>query len=237
MTINCILIDDEPFARETLEEYISKVPYLNLLDSFDDPLEAMTIINSQTVDLIFSDIQMPEMDGISFLKSLRNPPFIIFITGHPGFAVEGFELDILDYIIKPFSFERFLRSANKAQKTIELNSMNIDDSKKEYFPIFDGHKTFLVKHKDIYCIQGQEDYLRVKTIEKEFMIKKTMKEMENSLPSESFIRIQKSYIVNINYIKFFDAVEVALVVPDHTLPIGLKYRDAFLKKLNIKKTK
>src|SRR5690606_7556871 len=158
MIINCILIDDEPLAWETLEEYISKVPYLKLLDSFDDPLEAMAIINSQAVDLIFSDIQMPEMDGISFLKSLRNPPFIIFITGHPGFAVEGFELDILDYIIKPFSFERFLRSANKAQKAIGSNK-KIEDLPIEYIPISDGHKTFLVRHKDIYCIQGQEDYL------------------------------------------------------------------------------
>lgn len=237
MIINCILIDDEPFARETLEDYISKVPYLNLLDSFDDPLEAMAIINSQTVDLIFSDIQMPEMDGISFLKSLRNPPFIIFITGHPGFAVEGFELDILDYIIKPFSFERFLKSVNKAQITIELNSKRNDDSTKEYFPIFDDHKVFLVKHKDIYCIQGQEDYLKIKTVEKQFMVKKTMKDFEKSLPSESFVRIQKSYIVNINFIKYFDAVELTLTVPGHVLPIGLKYRDQFFKKLNVTKPK
>lgn len=233
MIINCIVIDDEPLARETLEEYILKVPFLKLIGSFDDPLEAIAIINSQTVDLIFSDIQMPEMDGISFLKSLRNPPFIIFITGHPGFAVEGFELDIMDYILKPFSFERFLRAAIKVQRVIESNKS--DDLDKEYFPISDGHKTFLVKHKDIYCVEGNEDYLKVKTQEKEFLIKKTMKEMQNSLPAEAFIRIQKSYIVNINYIKFFDATKLTLTVDGPTIPIGLKYREAFLKKLNVTK--
>jgi len=233
MDINCILIDDEPLARETLEEYIQKVPYLKLLGSFDHPLDAMSIINSQVVNLIFSDIEMPEMDGISFLRSLRNPPFVIFITAHRGFAIEGFELDILDYILKPFSFERFLKATNKAQKAIESHERG--SLKLDYFPINDGHKTVLVRYSDVFYIQGYEDYIKIKTSERELTVRKTMKTVEQDLPPEQFVRIQKSYIVNIGYIKNIDATKVTLTVLDIVLPLGLQYRDAFYQRLGIRK--
>jgi len=235
MSINCILIDDEPLARETLEEYIVKVPYLNLLGSFDDPLEAMDIINRKSINLIFSDIQMPEIDGISFLKSLKNPPFIIFITAHSSFAVEGFELDVLDYIIKPFPFERFLKAANKAQKAVESSEKGL--LKNEYLPINDGHKTFLVRFADIYYVQGWEDYIKIHTAEKIYIVKKTMKTIEQDLDSNAFVRVQKSYIVNIKYIKIVDAINITLTISDTLLPIGLQYRGGFYKKLGIKKVK
>lgn len=233
MDITCILIDDEPLARETLEEYIAKVPYLQLVGSFSHPLEAVKIINSQAVNLIFSDIEMPEMDGISFFKSLKNPPFVIFITAHPGFAIEGFELDILDYILKPFSFERFLKATNKALKAIESNEKG--SLRQDYFTIADGHKTVLIRYSDVFYIQGYEDYIKINTSEKEHLIRKRMKTITQYLPSEQFVRIHKSYIVNVSFIKNIDATKVTLTVSNITLPLGLQYRDDFYQKLGINK--
>lgn len=227
--IRCILIDDEPFAREALDEYIQRIPNLNLMGSFEDPLEALEFMDENPVDLIFSDIQMPDMDGISFLRSLENPPQVIFVTGHPSFAVESFELDVLDYILKPYSLERLLKAVNKAKAVIKPAQ---EIATKDYLTVQEGYKTFLVQFGDICFIEGLHDYVKVVTNEKTYIVKQTMRSSEASLPS-NFIRIQKSYIVNLHYIESVSSCQVTLKAISEKLPIGLTYRDEFYKKVGV----
>lgn len=227
--INCILIDDEPFARENLKEFIARIPNLNLLGSFGDPLQALEFIDDD-IDLIFSDIQMPELDGISFLKTLKRRPAVVLITGHPDFALDGFELDVVDYILKPFGFDRLVKAVNKAKRS--LHSHQDDFFKKDYITVQDGHKTFMVAFDEIVYVEGLEDYVKIITTRKPYVSKQTMKHLQTILPP-SFIRIQKSYIVNVNCIDSIGASEITLKHGTEKLPIGLKYRDSFYLRLGI----
>ena len=174
---------------------------------------------------------MPEMDGISFLKTLKHPPKIIFISGHGDFAVKGYDLDILDFILKPYSFDRFLKAINKAKDA--FSNAHKPAQAKSHLNIHDGYKTDLVQFADITYIKGLEDYVSIVTREKSYISKITMQSMEVSLP-DNFMRIQKSYIVNINYLESVTASKAVLKGNDQ-LPIGLKYRDDFFKKLGIRR--
>jgi len=229
--MNCILIDDEPLARETLEEYLSQIDNVQIKGSFEDPLGAMEYLRKNSIDLIFSDIKMPEMSGISFLRSLESPPLVVFITAHPDFAVEGFELDVLDYILKPYSFNRLLKSVNKAQEI--LDHTNIHGFNNQYMKIKDRNKTLFVKYNDIHYIEGMKDYVRIINNDKTIVAMYTMKELEKTLPASKFIRIQKSFIINIEMIKSVDKIKVLLKQDNKEIPIGLQYRNAFFKKLKI----
>lgn len=232
MEIKCLIIDSDAFARETLKGYIGKFSFLRLMESFDSPLQTMDLLNSQTIDLVFSDTQMPEMNGTSFLKSLKNPPYVIFVTAHSGYAVEAFELDVVDYILKPYTFERFLRAINKAKKLIGLSNNKIN-LQKDFMTIKDRHRTLLVKFMNIYYVEGMKDYVRIITDEEQIISQCTMKEMESLLPSSKFLRLQKSYIVNLDYIKSVDATKATLKTSSIEIPIGLQYRNEVYKKLEI----
>lgn len=231
--INCLIIDDEPLARETLEDYIVRIPFVNLLGSFEDPMEAMEVISSTKVDLVFSDIQMPEITGISFLKSLKQPPLFIFVSGHPVYAAESYELDVVDYIVKPFSFERLLKSVNKARAS--LASGQDDLLFKEYFTIKDRTRNVVVRYEEIHYLEGCKDYVIVATSEKEHMVLDTMKHMESVLPKKTFLRVQKSYIVNLAYVKAVSPTTVIMKGSIKDIPIGLQYRDNLYKMLDINK--
>ena len=235
MEIKCLLIENDGPAREKLEGYIRKFPFLKLRGSFHDPLETMDILNNEVIDLIFSDIQMPEMNGTSFLRALKNPPYVIFITAHADYAIEAFELDVLDYILKPYAFERFLKAVNKAKNIISLNKNNKQPViQKDYMAVKDRHKTLLIKFIDIYYVEGMKDYVKIITDEKGIISLYTMKEMETLLPASKFLRVQKSYIVNLDYIKSLEATKAILKTSGTEIPIGLQYRDAVYEKFDIK---
>lgn len=232
MEIKCLIIDSDAFARETIKGYIEKFSFLTLVGSFESPLQTMDLLNSQTIDLVFSDTQMPEMNGTSFLKALKNPPYVIFVTAHTGYAIEAFELDVVDYILKPYTFERFLKAINKAKKMIGLSNNKIK-LQKDFMTIKDRHRTLLVKFINIYYVEGMKDYVRIITDEEQIISQCTMKEMESLLPASKFVRLQKSYIVNLDYIKSVDATKATLKRSSIEIPIGLQYRNEVYKKLEI----
>jgi Response regulator of the LytR/AlgR family len=229
--INVILIEDEPLIRSKIESIIKNISTLELAGVFENPIQALEILKNKNIDLILSDIQMPEMDGISFLRSLEAPPFVIFITAHSEYATEGFELEVLDYIMKPVTEERLLKGVEKVKKALQYKRNN--QVKSDYIRIKDRNKTAFLKPSDILYVQGWGDYVKIFTNDGVTTLTYSMKEMEKVLPWKYFIRIQRSYIVNTEYIKSVDATKVFLKHNMETLPIGLQYRKDFYLRMGI----
>lgn len=230
MGIKCLVIDDEPLARETIEEYIAKIPSLELVASCKHVFESLEYMNNGDIDLLFSDIHMPEVNGIDFIKSLQNPPYVIFISAYPNYAVDGFDLDALDYIVKPFSFERFLKAVNKASKAIfQKAKVVVDEPKPMHLFVKDGHKLHRVMFEEICYVEGMKDYVKLVLKERAIITHLTMKRIEDQLSSDKFIRIQKSFIVKKDEIKSFNGNEIDLYSLKEKIPIGKLYRDALMK--------
>lgn len=231
MEITCLIVEDEPLARRGLENHVKKTSRLILLGSFGNGQEAIEFLKENHVDLLISDIAMPEMDGLSMLRNLPIPPVAILISAHPEFACEAYDLDVVDYINKPYIYERFLKGINKAMNIIELTR-----SKKlrhHYMHIKDREKTLLVNYSDIHYIQGVGDYLNIKTNERICMTSLSLKEIEKQLPSH-FIRVHKSFIVNAHFIAGVAFREIEMKYSDHTIPIGRTYRTELFNRLGIK---
>lgn len=227
----CIIIDDEPHAREILEDYLSQIPGLELKGSFNDAIGAIAYLQEHSIDLVFSDISMPEMSGTDFLRSLQSPPLVVFVTAHSDFAVECFELDVLDYILKPYSFSRLNKAVNKALEYLRHHHSTRFDQ--DCLKIKDRNKTVIIKYDDIHYIEAMKDYVRIINADKTITTMCTMKELEKILPGNRFIRIQKSYIISIEKIRSVDKIKVILKQNNKEVPIGLQYRNAFFKKINI----
>ncbi|WP_196886397.1 LytR/AlgR family response regulator transcription factor [Aureivirga sp. CE67] len=245
-TVNCIVIDDEFFARKLLIDYIEKVPHLNLLDSFDNAFYALNFVNNNQVDLIFCDIQMPDLTGIDFVKSLNNPPAIIFTTAYAEFAIQGYELDVVDYLMKPFSLPRFIKAVNKAceliylKKKTEINIKNINQVSEKHYSKEKKSNFILVKsdrkiHKiyfdDILFIEGALEYVNFYTKEKRIMGLYSLKELEEILPKLDFMRVHKSYIVSINKINEIEGNQ--LLVRENKIPLGRSYKALFFKRFGL----
>lgn len=227
----CIIIEDEPLAQNVLKKYIGDHPSLELMAVCSDAMEAQTILNKQNINLIFLDINLPKLSGINFIKTLIHPPLVIFTTAYPEFAVEGFELNAIDYLLKPFSFERFLKSVNKAIEKINTSSVN--KVKEDPFIFLKADKKI---HKididSIHYIEAIGDYMKVVTISGQLLVNETMKRMQEELPDKSFIRVHKSFIVSRNKIKFIEGNYVQ--VEDKSIPIGATYRIDVLKSIDKK---
>ncbi len=233
MEISCIVVEDEPLARKLLEEYIGNSPSLKLLKSFGNPLLALEFIRENEVDLVFSDIQMKEITGISMLKLMTKKPLVILTTAYSEFALEGYELDVLDYLLKPITFERFLKAVEKASqrikegktKTTPAEATFSSNHQTDFIFLKDGSKLFKVKLSDILYIQGLKDYVRVITKDKQIISLQTMKSLEESLPSDRFIRIHNSNIVA------FDAIEEIekdrIKIRDQYLSVSDSYKKNF----------
>jgi DNA-binding LytR/AlgR family response regulator len=234
--MNCIAIDDELLALDIISEFCSKISYLNLIGTYTNPLDAVELLNSNKIDLIFLDIHMPHINGIEFLKLLYNPPLIIFTTAYKEHAFQGFEYDAVDYLIKPFACDRFTKSVNKAQQLMKLK--NLGDSSNEDKPINSSgfmmvkveYSTIRVNLDDILYIEGLKDYVKIYTGGKTILTKTTMKNTDEKLPSDRFFRVHKSYIVSINKI---DKIENSrIVIGKQRIPIGESFRIPFLKMVN-----
>jgi DNA-binding LytR/AlgR family response regulator len=233
LQIKSIIVDDEPMARDVVRRYIEKVPSLKLVGEFGNAIDATIYLQGQTVDMIFLDIKMPQLSGTEFVRSLRNVPKIIFTTAHKEFAHEGFELDVVDYLLKPIRFDRFLRAVNKAfpQKHPEIVMHgSIPEENKpatSFIYLRVDRKMIKVLLHDILYIESDKDYVKVFT-EKGFIItRQTIASVEAMLSESQFIRIHRSYIVSVNKLKSFTAETVE--IGNKELPIGKLYRNNFLK--------
>ena len=232
--IKCIIVDDEPMARDVIRRYIQKIPTLRLMGEFGNAIEATIFLQEQAVDMIFLDIKMPQLSGTEFVRSLRNVPKIIFTTAHKEFAHEGFELDVIDYLLKPIRFDRFLRAVNKAfpqrQQEIETHGLIANEESKRassFIYLRVDRKMIKLLLDDIIYIESDKDYVKVFT-EKGFVItRQTIASVEAMLSESQFIRTHRSYIVSLNKIKSFTAETVE--IGNKELPIGKLYRNNFLK--------
>ena len=227
MKINCITVDDEPASREILEKYISECTLLSLISSCKNAFEANEIITQEQIQLIFLDINMPKLSGIKFYKSLSNPPFVIFTTAYPEYAVEGFEVDAIDYLLKPFSFERFLKSVNKA-----LNIINQKDNINHvpFIILKSDKKLFRVNLSDINYLEALGDYIKVDYMNQTIMVHDTFQNLLSQLAESNLIRVHKSFAISLNK---FDHIDGNLIkIKDKSIPIGQKYRSDLFTIIN-----
>lgn len=230
--INCIVVDDEQLALDTMVSHIKKIHDLEILGAFDNALDAMPIISSGKVDLVFCDIQMPDINGVSFLKSLKNPPLFIFVTGDPNHAIESFELDVLDYIMKPFGVDRLLKSVNKARAFLESEKSPATDRK--FMVIKDRYANVIVPYDEVYFIRSDKDFVNISTAEKVYTVWKKISDMEKTLAqAKQFLRIQKSYIVNLDFAKTIEGNHIKMKGSIESVPIGGQYRAELYKRLGI----
>lgn len=233
--MNTIIVDDEPLAQDVLETYIEKIPELNLIGKCNNALEANEVLKSESIDLIFLDIQMPQLTGIDFLKTLSKPPMVIFTTAYPNYALDGFELNALDYLLKPISLERFMKAVNKALEQFELQSRESGEEDDPDFIFVKADKKLVkVKYDDILYIEGLKDYVIIRMDADRVITLQTMKSLESKMPQDRFKRIHRSYIVNLDRINAIVGNMVEVIEKKETkhLPIGKNYRDELLKIVN-----
>ncbi len=235
--IKCLVIDDEPLAREILKQHIADVEALALTGTCSNAVEAITFLQQHPVDLLFLDIQMPQLLGTNFIRTLKNPPKVIFTTAYRKYAVEGFELDAVDYILKPISFERFLKAVNKVLEMNVAPPNTTTPTPKEgaeqansflYFRA--DRKMVKVYYRDVLFIEGLKDYIKIVTDSKTVVTKYVLSTLEEMLPGSEFLRIHKSYIVAINKIESYNAD--AIHIARHELPIGRLYKFDVSRVLN-----
>ena len=216
--IRCIIIDDEPLALEVLEAHIGRCPQLVLVRKCRNALQAYEVLQTEKIDLMFLDIRMPSISGIELIRSLRHPPAVIFTTAFAEYAITGFELDAVDYLLKPVTFQRFEKSMHKLLKILPPEPPEV--SNYTYFKV--SGRLLKVLHEDLLFAQSIKDYIRLTTRQGAYLTHMTMKYLQELLPPETFIRVHRSYIVNRSYISAIDSME--LDISQEKIPIGAKYR-------------
>ncbi len=246
--LNCLIVDDEPLAQEVLVAHISKIPSLHLVQQSSNAMEAFEALHKNQIDLIFLDINMPVVSGLNFLRSLKDPPAVILTTAYTEYALEGYELDVVDYLLKPVPFDRFFKAVKKA--TLQLNQsgrkvpllqeepgltlpaanapVNVNAQEKNYFFIKADGKLIKVNYADIRYIEGMKDYLKIHTTTQAIVTHHTMKAMEEQLPSGKFMRVHKSYIIALSAIKAIEGSIIHLDMDKAEIPLGNSFRDALL---------
>ena len=234
MKLKTIAIDDEPLALRLVSDYIGKTPFLELTGEFDNPLDAIDFLSTQSVDLIFVDIQMPDLTGIEFIRSLEAAPKIVFTTAYEKYALEGFKLNALDYLLKPFSYEEFLKAAQKARKLseMEVNSIPSIEANNQFLFLKSEYKIRRINFNDILYIEGLKDYIKVYTTgeDKPVLSLNSMKSLEQKLPENKFMRVHRSFIVNLDRI---DTIERSRIIFGKTyIPVSDQYRDKFQEYLD-----
>ncbi len=233
--MQCIAIDDEPIALKVIERFVKKVPFLELLGSFQNPVEASQFLQEQEVDLIFLDIQMPDLTGFQFLQSLSHPPKVIFTTAYTEHAVESYEMDAVDYLLKPIPFDRFLKAVNKAFKLHQLEAEAAEeaesgqDALSPYLFLKSDTRIFKVIRDEIRYIEGMRDYIAVHTPEKRIMTLMSLTKMLDRLPPSDFVRVHKSYIINMHHIALIQQNRV--IIGEKEIPISNTYREDFFHRI------
>jgi two-component system, LytTR family, response regulator len=232
--IRCVVIDDEPLARQLLTDFISKIPNLTLDGSFSSALAALPVLSRKNIDVLFLDIQMPDISGIDFLKTLDKKPLIVFTTAFAEYALEGFELDVADYLLKPFDFGRFLKAVNKLTQRIESPATQPEPqpsaAAKDFIFVKDGTKLVRIELNQIKFIKGTREYVTIVTDDSKIMSLQSMKALESELP-DNFMRVHNSYIVNVNSIQSIERNEI--VIGDEIIPIGITHKKDFFNRIKV----
>lgn len=231
--MTCYIIDDEPLAIEVLQTHLEKISRIEVAGSFQNAIQAFEVLQEKPVDLLFLDIQMPGLTGIKLLQSLKHPPQVIFTTAYREYAVDGFELDVTDYLLKPISFERLLKAINKvfARKRPSYLPGNHAEKKEEESSLYVqvGKKRIKVRLSEILFIESQRDYVKIKTTRKEITVHQTIRYMEEQLPANQFLRIHRSFIIRLDKIEGWSTSDIDL--PGAQLPIGRTYKSQVIKVL------
>lgn len=223
--INCLIVDDEPLAADVIESFVDKMPHLHLVDKVNSATEALAVLKAHKVDMLFLDIQMPEMTGLEFLKTLKNMPIVIFTTAYPNYALESYEIDAADYLLKPISFDRFVKAVNKAEERIKD-----EGEKPEYIFVKADGKLVRINIEDICYVEGLKDYVVIHTMQTKVVTHNTMKNIEALLlTDENFIRIHRSYIINLRFVKEIEGNSFR--VKDQLLTIGTTFKEDVQAKL------
>jgi DNA-binding LytR/AlgR family response regulator len=239
--LHVVIVDDEPIAQSIIELYCKKLSYISVVAKCGDPLEAMEVLRQNKVDVMFMDINMPEMSGMDFVKTLMNPPKIIFTTAYSEYAVASYELSAVDYLVKPISFERFLMAMNKVEKMFEdrkpaEGKIQENDHKSDFVFVRSEGKTIRLYIKDILYIEGLKDYARFYTLDEKIIVHGNLKSTETNLSEHSsFIRVHKSYLVNSHHIKSFNSDGIELTGTSQIIPIGSTYLKSIEQLIRSKK--
>ncbi len=223
MKIKCIIIDDEPLGAEVIEAHLKEFPNMELKESFTNPLEALSIIESGEIDVVFIDINMPKMNGLDFIRSIEQSPYFIITTAYREYAVESFDLDVLDYLVKPIPFTRFLKSINKlSQKFIIDKSEDVQQTVEKSFIFLKVDKKLIkIKFEDIFFIESLKDYIKVFTKSGEYLAHKSLSGITEELPKTQFLRLHRSFTVALDKIQALEGNSV--LVTNKRIPIGRKY--------------
>lgn len=228
---NCVIVDDEPIARAIIANYIQQVPDLTLVKECKDAFEAMEALEEGNVDILFLDINMPKLSGLGMLRSLKNPPDVIITTAYSEFALEGFELSVVDYLLKPFSFERFVQAIRKTSKTIQpVIISETNDKPVDYLFVKADQKLIRVVLNDIQFVEAYGNYVKIHLAKAKIISKQTLTQFEQELPVNAFIRIHKSYVVPFAGIDYLEGNQVA--VAGKHLPVGKVYKNILVEKLS-----
>jgi len=231
MKLNCLIIDDEPIARKLLQEYMEETDFLLLASTAENPLKATSLLNEQEIDLIFLDVNMPKMNGFQFLRSGVNLPMVIMTTAYGQYALDGFEMDVVDYLVKPFSLDRFLKAAQKALELKKLKQKQVSDEEitAEYFYVKCDGKIERVFYNELLYVEATANYVTLYTAQKKLMVYLTIKGMQEKLPPNTFLQVHKSYIVNVDKV---DSIEGNMLnIGDKRIGIGLSFVDEVMVKL------
>lgn len=229
MKTKCLIIDDEPLARDLMRNHIEKLDNFEIVAECGDAMKALQVLQSQPVDLMFMDIQMPQITGIEFLKTLKNPPKVIITTAYREYALEGFELDVVDFLLKPITFERFLKSVNKFYQLTQVNgaggNFSAEPAPREdsFIYVKENKRVIKLLLNEILYIEGLSEYVKIYTENKRIVTKTSMTNMEEKLPADDFMRIHKSYIVSLKKIEAFTSCSIE--VTGKELPIGRSYKN------------
>jgi DNA-binding LytR/AlgR family response regulator len=236
MKTNCLIVDDEPLARELIRNHIQKLDNFEIVAECGDAMKALEVLRSHRVDLMFMDIQMPQITGIEFLKTLKHPPQVIITTAYREYALEGFELDVVDYLLKPITFERFLKAVNKYFQVSSGNPGPVENhspvntADDTFIYVKENKKVLKLHLKDILYIEGLSEYVKIHTPEKRIVTKTSMTSMEEKLPDNDFMRIHKSYIVSLRKIEAFTSTSIEILGKE--LPIGRSFKNRVVQVLH-----
>jgi len=231
MNIRCLIIDDEPLAQRVIEKYAENVPYLEIVRKCNNALEAIEILHQEEIHLLFLDINMPRLSGMDFLKALKNPPLVIITTAYAEYAIQGYEMDVVDYLMKPFAFDRFLKAVQKAadflrtRETSHGESQEIENPEERFIFIKSSKKTYKVNLSEILYIEALGDYVKIYTDGRMIVSYQSLKNLESLLPAKSFPRIHKSFIIALSRIDMIEGNQVK--IRERMIPVGTNFKAEF----------